>query len=205
MDELIQELKNEGVLKSVETLRAFESIDRADFVPEDQVSFAYENVALTIGYGQTISQPYTVAFMLDLLEAKEGHNILEVGSGSGWQTVMLAHIVGDGGHVYAMEIVPELSVFGKENAAKYRGLAKRVNFLAQSAEDGLPKHAPFDRIIAAASIADEIPQAWKNQLKIGGKIVTPIKNSVWVITKIDKNIYEEKEHAGFVFVPFVEK
>jgi len=205
MDELIQELKNEGVLKSVETLRAFESIDRADFVPKERKGEAYENYPLPIGEGQTISQPYTVAFMLDLLEPKEGHNILEVGSGSGWQTAMLAHIVGDEGHVYAMEIIPELSSLGKKSVTKYPEIAKHVKFFAQSAEDGLPKHAPFDRIIAAASIADEIPKAWKNQLKIGGKIVTPIKNSVWVITKIDEKIYEEKEHAGFVFVPFVEK
>jgi protein-L-isoaspartate(D-aspartate) O-methyltransferase len=110
---------------------------------------------------------------------------LEVGSGSGWQTAMLAHIVGVKGKVFAMEIVPELAALGKTNAAKYPDLAKRVTFIAHSAEHGLPEYAPFDRIIAAAS-AQEISEAWKKQLSVGGKLSPPYANLSMSLQKYPK-------------------
>lgn len=206
MDNLIEELLREGVLQNPLVLSAFKAIDRADFVPANKKLEAYQNYPLPIGHGQTISQPYTVAFMLDLLAAEPGNIILEVGSGSGWQTAMLAHIVGSppagGGHVYAMEVIPELSLFGKENIAKYPALAERVTFLAQSAENGLPERAPFDRIIAAASLKD-VPEAWKEQLAIGGKMVFPLRESIYAITKESETAFKKEVFPGFIFVPFV--
>lgn len=204
METLITELLHEGVFKNPLVLSAFRAIDRALFVPMEKKLEAYQNYPLPIGHGQTISQPYTVAFMMELLDPKPEQKILEVGSGSGWQTAMLSHIVEEKGKIYAMEIVPELKKIGEANVAKYPDLAKRVTFFAHSAENGLPEHAPFDRIIAAAS-AQEIPESWKEQLKMGGKIVAPVRESIYVLTKISETKFEKEVFPGFVFVPFVKK
>ena len=204
MQTLIKELQAMGVLKNPLVLSALKTVDRADFVPKEKRLEAHQNYPLPIGCGQTISQPYTVAFMLGLLEPATGHKILEVGSGSGWQTAMLAHIVGVRGHIYAMELIPELSEFGKANVAKYPDLAKRVTFFAQNAENGLPEHKPFDRIIAAASLK-EIPEAWKEQLSVGGKMVFPLRESIYVLTKKSASEFHKEVFPGFVFVPFVKE
>jgi len=204
VENLIQELLREGTFQSPLVFSAFRAVDRADFVPKEKRPEAYQNYPLPIGHGQTISQPYTVALMLDFLDTKPEQRILEIGSGSGWQTAMLAHIVGEKGKVYAMEIVPELKKIGEANVTKYPELAKRVAFFAQSAENGLPEYAPFDRIIAAAS-AREIPESWKEQLKVGGKIVAPVRESIYVLTKTSETAFEKEVFPGFVFVPFVKK
>ncbi|MEK7134697.1 MAG: protein-L-isoaspartate O-methyltransferase [Patescibacteria group bacterium] len=204
MDKLIAELLREGALRNPLVLSAFTDVDRADFVLPKYRAEAYQNYPLPIGYGQTISQPYTVAFMMDLLDPKPGHKILEAGSGCGWQTAMLAHIVGPKGHVYAMEIIPELAAFGEKNAAKYPDLARRIAFIDRSAENGLPEHAPFDRIIAAASLT-EIPEAWNEQLAIGGKMVFPLRESIYVLTKRSAAEFDKEVFPGFVFVPFVKR
>jgi len=204
MDKLIQELKSKGVLKHKLAQEAFKTIDRADFVPKDEKPEAYQNRPLSIGYGQTISQPYTVAFMLDLLKPLVGQKILEIGSGSGWQTALLAHIVGEKGKVFAMEIIPEIKEFGEKNIEKYPKLAKQVVIFNRDAKNGLPEEAPFDGIIAAATV-DEIPKSWKKQLKVGGYIVFPFHDSIYVLTKKSENDFEEEVFPGFVFVPFIEK
>jgi len=202
---LIDELIREGVLSDPRVLHAFEEVDRADFVPESLKASVYDNIPLPIGYGQTISQPYTVAFMLSTLDVPEGGKILEAGAGSGWQTALLAHLVGKKGRVYAFEIIPELKEFGEKNLARsYPDLAKRVTFFAKSAERGLPKEAPFDRIIAAAMLPD-IPDAWREQLKTGGKMVFPFRGSIYVLTKKSDTEFEKEVFPGFVFVPFVKK
>ena len=192
MKYLIKELMEEGILKTPSIIEAFEKVDRKDFVPEELKDRAYLNAPLPIGYGQTISQPLTVAFMLELLQPRAGDKILEIGSGSGWQTALLAHIVSsnrpatfknsqrgrsvaDGGKVIAVELIPELMDFGRKNVAKY-GFIKEgiVEFHSFNATNGMPKQAPFDRIISAAS-GLELPPLWKEQLKIGGRIAAPIK------------------------------
>ena len=204
MKQIIQELITSGYLKTPAIIDAFQKIDRRDFVPDELKEQSYLNAPLPIGYGQTISQPLTVAFMLELLQPERGDRILEVGSGSGWQTALLSHIVSDGaGKVFAVEIIPELMEFGRKNTSKYNfvkgGIAKFHHF---NAINGMPEEAPFDRIISAAS-GQEIPQAWKEQLKIGGRIVAPVKDSIHLLIKKDKNSFEEKNYPGFVFVPLV--
>lgn len=207
IENLINQLIQEGYLKTPKIIEAFRKIRREDFLPESLRDEADINAPLPIGYGQTNSQPLTVAFMLELLEPKPGDKILDIGSGSGWQTAMLAYIVGDKGRVFAIERIPELVEFGKENVAKYNFIEKGIaEFICGDGSRGLEKEALFDKIIAAAS-AEEIPQVWKEQLKVGGRLVVPVKSSIWLLIKNPptggENNFEEQEFPGFAFVPLI--
>jgi len=202
-EQLIQQITDSGTLKSKKIIEAFRTIDRANFVPEDKKDQAYRNVPIPIGFGQTISQPETVALMLELLQPKKGEKIMDVGAGSGWQSTLLAHIVGEKGKIFSIEIIPELRQFGSQNISKYGFIEDgRVESLSLNAETGMPEEAPFDKIISAAS-ANFVPQEWKNQLKVGGRIVMPVKESILLVEKTGKNEFKETEYPGFAFVPFI--
>ncbi|MBU3926090.1 protein-L-isoaspartate O-methyltransferase [Patescibacteria group bacterium] len=208
MKQMIKDLISSGALKTPRIIEAFQRIDRKDFLLEEYKDEAYVNAPLSIGYGQTISQPLTVAFMLELLQPQEGNKILDIGSGSGWQTALLADIVGDSltceGRVFAIEIIPELANFGRKNVSKYNFIKKGiVKFFNINGANGLLEEAPFDRIIAAAT-GEEIPRAWKEQLKIGGRLVAPVKDSIQLLVKKEDNVFEEQSYSGFAFVPFVD-
>jgi len=198
--DLIDFLIKEGWLKTPKIIDAFRKIKREDFMPNDMKNLAELNEALAIGFGQTISQPLTVAFMLEQLQPEPCQKILDIGSGSGWTTALLACIVGDKGKVIAVEIIPELKEFGEKNAEKYN--FKNIEFICADAGRGYKKQAPYDRILASAS-SQELPRTWKEQLKVGGRIVAPIGNSIWTIIKISEKKFKEIEHPGFVFVPLV--
>ena len=203
--DLINSLIQEEWLKSPRIIEAFRKIQRVDFLPEEIKNLAELNEALPIGFGQTISQPLVVAFMLELLAPQPGEKILDIGSGSGWTSALLGEIVGDGGRVIALEIIPELKEFGKKNTAKYNFIEKKiVSFVSADGSKGLKKEAPFDKILASAS-AEKLPKAWKEQLKIRGRIVTPIGSSIWLFIKKNETEFEEKEYPGFAFVPLIEK
>ncbi|MBU4204945.1 protein-L-isoaspartate O-methyltransferase [Patescibacteria group bacterium] len=207
---LIDSLIQGGWIKTDLVKEAFKKIKREDFLPEELKNLAEINEALPIGHGQTISQPLVVAFMLEQLQPKSGEKILDVGSGSGWTTALLAQIVSgestaSQGRVIAVEIVPELKEFGERNVAKYSFIKKGiVKFLMADGSKGLIKEAPFDKIIASAS-TDSIPAAWKEQLRVGGKIVAPIGSSIKTILKKSETEFEEIDHPGFVFVPLIKK
>lgn len=215
---LIDSLIREGWLKAPRIIEAFKKIKRVDFLPEDMINLAEQNTALPIGYGQTISQPLVVAFMLEKLQPEPGDKILDIGSGSGWTTALLAYIVSSQsnfqfsisksqtkGKVIAIEIIPELKEFGEKNVAKYDFIKKGVaEFICVDGSKGYKKEAPYDKILASAS-ARELPRAWKEQLKIGGRIVTPIGTSIWLFIKKSASQFEEIEYPGFVFVPLIEK
>ena len=201
---LIDSLIKDGWLKTSRIIDAFRKIKRVDFMPDNIKQLAEINEALLIGHGQTISQPLTVAFMLEQLQPKAGDNILDVGSGSGWTSALLAQIVGSNGKITAMEIIPELKEFGEKNVAKYNFIKKgTVQFICTDGSRGYKEGAPFNRILASAA-GDEIPRAWKEQLKIKGRIVAPVRNSIWVLIKKSKKEFEQIEHPGFAFVPLVE-
>lgn len=210
---LIEKLINDGYLKSESIIDAFSNINREDFIRDSEKEFAYENEPLPIGYNQTISQPLTVAFMLELLSPKIGERILDIGSGSGWQTCLIAKLVQPKEIseenslsfplVVAVERIPELVSYAKKNIEKYgfiqNGIVKLVN---GNGVLGFEECAPYDKIIAAAS-GNEIPVEWKKQLKVGGVIVAPVKESIYKLLKIGPDIFEETRYFGFQFVPLV--
>ena len=200
---LIDSLIKENWLKTPRIIRAFRKIKREDFMPDDIRALAEINEAMPIGYSQTISQPLTVAFMMEQLQPEIGNKILDIGSGSGWTTALLSEITGRKGRVVAIEIISELKKFGEKNVSKYgftrKGIAK---FIKTNGSLGYKKEAPYDRILASAS-ASKIPQAWKSQLKIGGRIVAPIRESIWVLEKKSEKKFKTTKYPGFIFVPLV--
>lgn len=202
MKQLIKELIREGYLKTPEIIDAFYKVNRIDFVAGCFKKEAYINEPLPIGYRQTISQPLAVAFMLELLEPKKGEKILDVGSGSGWQSSLLAYIVGDKGKVFAIERIPELSEFGRKNSQKYD--FRNLKFIIGDGSMGYRGQSPYDKIIVAAAAFEKIPNELKNQLKISGRLVIPVGNSIWLVVKRDMNAYEKREFPGFSFVPLIE-
>ena len=153
---------------SERVMTAMAKVPRHRFVPAEQERYAYDNRPLPIGLGQTISQPFIVALMTDLLELKPGHKVLEVGTGSGYQAAVLAELARE---VYTIEIVEPLA---KQAAARLAALGYR-NVTAKSGDGyrGWPEHAPFDAIMVTAG-ALEVPPALIHQLKPGGKLVIPV-------------------------------
>ncbi|MBI1971265.1 MAG: methyltransferase domain-containing protein [Candidatus Wildermuthbacteria bacterium] len=202
---LVKNLQEQGILKTPRIVEAFNQIARKDFLPRELAELSEVDEAFPIGWGQTISQPSVVAFMIEQLQPQKGEKILDIGAGSGWTTALLASIVGEKGKVVAIDIVPAICEFGTQNIAKYSFLAKgAAKYVCQDGEDGYKKEAPFDNILVSAALqAKELPLAWKEQLKTGGKIVVPIGDSIWVFQKKNDAEYEETEYPGFVFVPFV--
>lgn len=201
---LVDDLIKGGWLKTERIIEAFRKIKRVDFLPKGMENLAELNEALPIGEGQTISQPLVVAFMLELLQPVAGDKILDIGFGSGWTSTLLGQIVGEKGKIVAIEIIPQIAQFGQNNIAKYNFIEKGiVECLVADGSKGYEKEAPYDKILASAS-AERLPYSWKEQLKIGGRIVVPIRNSIWLFEKKENNTFDEKEYPGFVFVPLIE-
>ena len=196
--ELISHLIEKGRLKSPELITAFQAIDRKDFVAEDMAAWAYADNALSIGHKATISQPTTVAFMLEKLGARLGEKVLDIGAGSGWSTALLAKIVGDQGKVYGVEIVPALVAFGQYNLDKYK--LPHATLVQAGPTLGLPDHAPFDRILVSAG-TDAVPSTLLDQLAIGGTLVIPIEEAIWQVKKISNEATKVNQYPGFMFVP----
>jgi protein-L-isoaspartate(D-aspartate) O-methyltransferase len=206
MEDLIKKLISDGYLKSSRIISAFRKIRRQDFLPEEFKSEAAVNYPLPIGYNQTISQPLTVAFMLELLAVKSGDQVLDVGSGSGWQTAMLAELVGPAGRVIAIERIPELKKFGERNVGKYGYL--NVQFICGDGTKGHQPEAPYDRIVVAAAAEVGIPDILLKQLKVGGRLVIPVgkyEQNMVVMDKVSPTDFKERRYPGFQFVPLVPK
>ncbi len=203
MEKLTKYLIESGVLKTPAIIKAFDQCPRENFMIGEYQDYALEDTPFPIGYGQTISQPWTVAFMLEKLEPKAGQNILDIGAGSGWQSALLAKIVGGGGKVYAIEIIPELAQFCKENLSRLK--IKNVEVLCTDGSKGLPKFAPFDRIIVAAA-APVVPKPLQDQLKINGKLFLPVLASdggqeLILLEKESEEHCKKTQFPHFAFVP----
>ena len=198
--ELITSMIENGALRSPQIIEAFEKIDRKHFIPEDFREHIYIDRPLPIGKDQTISQPSTVAFMLERLEPQKGDKILDIGSGSGWTTALLCQIVGKEGSVLGLERHDELVEKGQKNLAGL-GLGDHCRIEKAGAELGKPGEQ-FDKILVSAS-AEEIPEELFAQLKVGGILVIPVKNSIFRFKKLSDTKVEAQEFPGFIFVPLI--
>lgn len=203
MNKFVYNLIKNGYLKSELLIEAFSEISRVEFVPKELEMEAEKDVALPIGYGQTISQPTVVAFMLELLDLQKGQKILDVGSGSGWTTALLAYVTGEKGKVIAIERINKLKKFGERNVNKYSYVKKGiVDMYCSDGSEGFAREAPFDRILVSAAGTD-VPKSLMDQLKIGGKMVFPLGNSlVYLEKKGEKEFYQEN-FSGFNFVSLI--
>ena len=198
-ESLIVYLKETGAIRTAAVEDAFRAIDRARFVREASKRNAYLDTALLIGEGQTISQPTVVALCLEWLGVQKGDRVLDVGSGSGWTTALLAHLVGPTGEVIGIERIPELVSFGSANLAKYDYQHAHIEMAGQ--ELGKREAAPYDRILVSAA-AEEIPDALNAQLADGGRMVIPIRNAICVVERSGDK-FKTVCHEGFVFVPLI--
>jgi len=199
-EELTTKLERDGILKTPEIKKALLRIDRRDFVPKDLINLAYEDIPLPIGDGQTISQPGTVAFMLELLQPQEGDKILEVGAGSGWVTALLAQIVGESGFIYSYEINRKVAGFGLENLGKTS--LKNYRYTLGDAKQSWSKDAPYTKIIAGAAFPFVFKELY-SLIENGGIIVIPTQS--FDIKRIRKSFgtgaVTQESYYGFVFVP----
>jgi len=199
IETLIQGMKANGALRTPRVVEAFRSIDRKYFVPDYFAEEIYGDYPLPIGQDQTISQPTTVAFMLELLDAKEGDRVLDIGSGSGWTSALLGHIVGDKGEVIGLERQKALVEVGRKNIEPFHFRHVKIELAGESL--GRPGEQ-FDDILVSAS-APKIPEQLFAQLKIGGTLVIPVQNSIYRFTKLSETEMRQEEYPGFVFVPLI--
>jgi protein-L-isoaspartate(D-aspartate) O-methyltransferase len=162
-----QQIRQRGVTDT-RVLAAMETIPRERFVPPNARSQAYDDAPLAIGFNQTISQPYIVAYMTEVLDVRDSHRVLEIGTGSAYQAAVLASLARE---VWTIEIVPELAASARVSLQDL-GL-KNVHVRLGDGYNGWPEQAPFDRIIATAA-PDEIPAPLIEQLAVGGRLVIPV-------------------------------
>jgi protein-L-isoaspartate(D-aspartate) O-methyltransferase len=198
MVELLMELQ----ITDNKVLEAMSTVPRHLFFEPAFLEFAYENKAFPIAAGQTISQPYTVAFQTQLLEIQKGDKVLEIGTGSGYQTAVLCEV---GAKVFSIERQRALYLKAKETLDK---LGYRAKTFYGDGYLGKPAFAPFDKVIVTCG-APFIPQELIKQLKVGGLMVIPVGNEIQkmqLIVKTDEaNNYEIQSHGSFKFVPMLEK
>ena len=197
---LVEELKNKGI-SDENVLNAINIVPRHVFLDSSFLDFAYQDKAFPIGSGQTISQPFTVAFQSSLLEIKKNMKVLEIGTGSGYQACVLAEM---GAKVFSIERQRKLYTKTKAFLAEF---PYRIKMFLGDGNKGLPTYGPFDRIIITAA-APEIPQALIDQLKVGGMMVIPLSENencqtMLRLTKQEDGSMKREEYGDFRFVPML--
>ena len=196
---LIQELAQKGI-NDEEVLNAMAKVPRHLFMESSFITFAYRDQAFPIGAGQTISQPYTVAFQTQLLQVKKHDKVLEIGTGSGYQSAVLLEM---GAYVYTIERQGELYVSAQKMLSQ---LGYKPHMFFGDGYEGQPAFAPFDRIIVTAA-APEVPEKLLQQLKPGGRLVIPVgepsAQRMLLVEKTGEDSYKKTEHGAFVFVPML--
>jgi len=184
-----------------QVLAAMTALPRRNFLPDQVRALAHLDEPLPIGFGATNSQPWTVRFMLDLLHVQPGDKVLDVGSGSGWTTALLAQLTGHTGAVVGVDLVPELVAMGRANLPPEFRWAHIE--LADPHLLGVPRGEPFDRILVSAD-AGEIPNELEDQLGCGGRMVAPAAGVMWVIDRDHDGLHREPVTGyRFNFVPLL--
>lgn len=202
-EQLVEYMKTRGAVRGKIVEKAFLEVKRELFVKQGAEEEAYLDEALPIGFGQTISQPSTIAIMLELLEAHDGMKILEVGSGCGYVCALLANIVGEKGSVFGIELNKELAEISKKNLARQE--SRNTEIICGDGCNGLAENAPFDRIIVSAA-CPFVPKKLFDQLAEGGRIVSPVGDSftqmMHIFSKVNgKPVKKQYEEGYFAFVP----
>ncbi|MDO5835314.1 MAG: protein-L-isoaspartate O-methyltransferase [Methanobacterium sp.] len=205
--DLVEKLFNQGYIKTEKVKEAMLKVPREEFMPPENSSYAYLDRPFPIGNGQTISAPHMVAILAEKLELTDGMNILEIGTGLGYNAAVVAEIMGDEGHVYTIERIPALVEKSRENLNK-TGYSQRVTVMEGDGTTGYPDKAPYDRIYGTAS-APKIPEPLKEQLKIGGKLIMPVGSDYYqellLVMRISEDQYQTRNLGGVVFVPMIGK
>lgn len=203
-ERLVKQLIRNGYIQSPEVERAMMSVPREEFLPPEVRDEAYIDSPLAIGEGQTISAPHMVAIMAEALDLRQGHKVLEIGTGSGYHAAVCAEVVAPNGHVYSVERIPSLA-FSAESNLKRSGYQKWVTVAVGDGTKGYPKEAPYDRIFVAAG-APFIPEPLKEQLVEGGKMLVPVGGRYQQeLTRIVRrgDSYLEEDLGGCIFVPLI--
>jgi len=196
--QLVDTLKVKGI-NDPAVLRAIGTVPRHAFMDSGFLHFSYKDQAFPIGSGQTISQPYTVAFQTQLLEVKPFEKVMEIGTGSGYQAAVLSEMKAI---VYTVERQRELYLKAQRLLSE---LGYSMHFFYGDGYDGLPSYAPFDKILVTAA-AQEVPENLLRQLRPGGILVIPVGDEVQTmlrIRRVSQDEFETSRHGSFVFVPFV--
>lgn len=205
-EEILEEIKETSCLTGISSIspsvwKAFMEVPRHRFMDSTQEEMAYINSAFPIGYGQTISQPYIVVLMTELLDIKKTDSVLEIGTGSGYQAAILSRLASN---IYTVEIISELAMQAKEQLQTL-GYENIFVHIGQGGEGWL-EHAPYDKIIITAA-AEEIPQALLDQLKPGGRMVIPLgkegrSQTLTLVKKDKKGHISQQAILPVAFVPF---
>ncbi len=204
--ELVQGMKQNGYLKSQAIENAFLEVERHAFFPKEMMEKAYEDNAFPVGHGQTISQPSTIAAMLEMLDAREEMKILEIGSGTGYVIALLSRIAGEKGKVFGIDLVEELIEQSKKTLLEQK--TKNIEIAKGNGRNGWKENVFFDRILVSAACS-RVPEKLFEQLKESGKLVAPIGDTEFqeliMFEKKEGKIFERERHGYFVFVPLKEE
>lgn len=205
MNELIKIMRNSGYLNDSKIESAIRKYPRHEFVPKTFLDIAYENIPIPLMKDQTVSQPIVVSKMTEWLNVSDGQKILEVGSGSGWQSAILSFLVGEKGRIFSIDRHSELVEFAKKNLSKL-GISN-VEVILSDGSLGFSKESPFDRIIVTAA-CKKVPPPLLEQLTTDGLLIAPIGEyfqSLILYKKTSDGIIEIKNQPGYAFVPLLGK
>lgn len=199
-------LRDTSFLKTEKVEKAMREVDRELFVPESEKGMSYYDCALPIGYGQTISAPTVVAFMLEALDLKEGMRVLEVGAGSGYNCALLSLLVGAKGRVVSVERVPELAELARANIASAGIGMDNIEIMVGDGSGGYGPEAPYDRIVVTAALPSlDLGHPLVAQLKKDGKLLAPVGEYVQDLVLFEKKSGRMSRILPVMFVPLIGK